>query len=86
MALAYLKSAGFEADLAENGKAAVEAFRNGTYHLILMDIQMPEMDGLQAAYAIREHEALSDDNSRGRRVPIIAPHRPCNAKGQGQLL
>ena len=51
-----------------NGRAALEEFRNGVYDAILMDIQMPEMDGVEATKAIR-----SDENLDGRvAVPIIA--------------
>ena len=59
-----------EADHAENGKIAVELFENSapdTYSAILMDIRMPEMDGLEAAAAIR---AL--DREDAKRIPIIA--------------
>ena len=54
--------------IVENGAEAVRAWRAGDWDLILMDIQMPVMDGLSAARAIREQEALE-----GRaRTPIIA--------------
>ncbi len=51
-----LKSLGFEVDLAENGQVAVDKFRNNKYDLILMDIQMPVMDGITAAKTIRKIE------------------------------
>jgi len=55
-------------DTAMNGQEAVNAFRNHTYSLILMDNQMPVMDGLKAAGLIREHE-----QRKGLpRTPIIA--------------
>ena len=59
-----------EADHAKNGKLAVELFEKndpGTYSAILMDVRMPEMDGLEAAAAIR---ALTRPDAK--RIPIIA--------------
>ena len=59
-----------EADLAENGKIALEKFENspeGYYAAILMDMRMPEMDGLEATQRIR---AL--DRNDAKTIPIIA--------------
>ena len=63
-----LEKAGFAVDIAKNGKEGVEAARKYRYKLILMDIQMPEMDGFEATALIRELEA----ERGGERTPIIA--------------
>jgi len=47
---------GIQPDIAENGQQAVDAFRERSYDLVLMDCQMPVMDGMQATRLIREHE------------------------------
>jgi len=65
---AVLGSLGIEVHIVPDGKEAVEAWRTGSYDLILMDIQMPVMDGITAASTIREQERLSGR----RRTPIVA--------------
>jgi CheY-like chemotaxis protein len=52
----YLKRYGHEVDNAKNGNEAVNRFKSKEYDLILMDVQMPEMDGIQALKEIRRIE------------------------------
>ena len=65
---AVLGSLGIDVHIVPNGKEAVDAWRTGTYDLILMDIQMPVMDGITAAAAIRDTEKAIGR----RRTPIVA--------------
>jgi len=68
-AIAVLKRLGHNYELAENGKVGLEKFLAGKFDLILMDIQMPEMNGIEATLAIREHERK---NNIKNPIPIIA--------------
>ncbi len=76
LAMHHLRRAGYEVDLAENGREAVTAFERQSYDLILMDMQMPVMDGYRAAGAIRalEEKQGTSASSPGRRprIPIVA--------------
>ena len=65
VATAMLRKRGHLVDIANNGREAVDAVRRGCYDVVLMDIQMPELDGVGATHEIRR---LLD----GRALPIIA--------------
>jgi Amt family ammonium transporter len=64
-----LSRAGFQCDIANTGRQAIEMIARTTYDLVLMDCQMPEMDGFEATRAIRLGEQSS---LAGRRLPIVA--------------
>ncbi|MBW2568869.1 MAG: response regulator [Deltaproteobacteria bacterium] len=65
IALAILEGAGIIAKIVDNGEKAVEAVRKGRFDAVLMDIQMPEMDGYEATKTIRK-------NPKFKSLPIIA--------------
>ena len=67
VAIRMLEKLGCRVDVVANGLEAVEASGRIAYDYILMDCQMPEMDGYEATVAIRQREAHS-----GRHIPIIA--------------
>jgi two-component system, sensor histidine kinase and response regulator len=67
VAIRILEKAGHHVTLARNGAEAIAAWRAQNFDLILMDVQMPEVDGFQATQAIRMEEAAS-----GARIPIVA--------------
>ena len=88
VAIRMLEQLGFEVETAVNGRIAVERVREGSYDLVLMDCQMPELDGLEATRIIRK--------LGGRRgaIPIVAltanareeDRRACLAVGMDDFL
>jgi signal transduction histidine kinase/CheY-like chemotaxis protein len=78
LAIRMLEKRGHKVVVAGNGRQAVAAFENEPFDLILMDVQMPEMNGLEATALIRRMEAgngapsESAGDAYSRRVPIIA--------------
>jgi CheY-like chemotaxis protein len=67
VAAKLLERHGHAVVIAENGRAALETLEGEQFDLVLMDVQMPVMDGLEATAAIRQREA-----GTGRHLPIVA--------------
>ncbi len=72
VSLHTLHTLGFEVDLAENGQIAIEKYKQNQYDLILMDIQMPVMDGITATKIIRQLELKKKPKENIQIVAITA--------------
>ena len=87
LAVALLKKNGHSATIAVNGREAVKLAEVKPFDLILMDIMMPEMDGLEATRMIRDHE-----KEIGRHIPIVAvtagsaDRETCRAAGMDEFM
>jgi CheY-like chemotaxis protein len=68
LAVRLLEKAGYKADVVANGREAIETLEKVTYDLVLMDVQMPEMNGYEATKVIRD----GNSNVRDHNVPIVA--------------
>jgi CheY-like chemotaxis protein len=67
VAVGMLERAGHEATVAANGREVLALLEKGAFDVVLMDVQMPELDGLETTAAIRERE-----RARGGHLPIVA--------------
>ncbi len=73
VAIAVLQALGCEVHAVEDGQGALDRLESGSFDLVLMDCQMPTMDGFEATRKIREREATSGPAGKdGKRLPIIA--------------
>ena len=69
LAVAFLSKLGASVDTADNGKIAFDKFRANEYDIVLLDCEMPVMNGFEAAAAIRK---LEEESAGTHRTPIIA--------------
>ena len=67
LAMSLLQDEGWKVEAVSSGKEALEAIKTDTFGLIMMDVQMPDMDGLETTAAIRKREKKS-----GTHIPIVA--------------
>ncbi len=78
-----LRKFGIRADVAANGLEAVDAMQRLPYDLLLMDCQMPEMDGFEACIEIRHRELM---NRNSKRTPIVAMSANARREGHDRAL
>jgi CheY-like chemotaxis protein len=89
VAVGLLKLRGHQVEVANNGLEALERFQQHSFDVVLMDVEMPEMDGLQATMRLRELE-----HGRARQTPVVAMtahalrgfHERCAAVGMNAYI
>ncbi len=79
VALALLGKMGIYVELASNGEEAISKFHNHEYHVVLMDLQMPKLDGFQATNQIRKME-------KGKDIPIVAMTAAAFAEDKAKVI
>jgi CheY-like chemotaxis protein/HPt (histidine-containing phosphotransfer) domain-containing protein len=87
LALGLLAKLGYEADLVKTGAEAVEAVEREEYDVVLMDVQMPELDGLEATRRIRQSRPRGDPRIVAMTANALREHREaCLAAGMDDYL
>jgi CheY-like chemotaxis protein len=89
VAVGLLELRGHQVTVANNGREAIDAFQRQEFDVVLMDVEMPDMDGLEATRIIRQWENIAN-----RRTPIIAMtahavhgfQAACRAAGMDQYI
>jgi signal transduction histidine kinase/DNA-binding response OmpR family regulator len=74
LALSFIGKLGHSADIVDNGVKALQQLQNANYDLILMDLQMPEMGGIEAVEAIRQAEKQLPPEHRKQRIIAMTAH------------
>jgi len=82
----YLKGSRYDLTFVEDGGAAVDKFRSSEFDIVLMDLQMPIMDGLSAAGAIRAIESQRGGWSAPQGIPIVALSANASSKDVAKSL